>query len=474
MKALVATLNRVTRFSLSVLLWAHALFDINIQRRLIWPIAHTLHVTAVEFVLLSLLILFSYLASTGFWPAVGNFLYIYFFPFVLLFYVAKWLIKLLLVVGRWLNPQAGPTTSSGEPRPKVATILRLPGSQTVGRVDTISDTSKLWHLLVRPVSRFTVLWCLLLLVATHIAIIWVALVVTLIHIGRFVVRLVRISLGSQTFFATLEEGVQKTADDWLAKLALVTRESPPTPDLRVLWQTVRNFELGVLALKNETLVARWAALLCGVFLGCVYVYMAFICSFAYYGIERLAGYGDTWPQLLITSLFIPFLLTDLPKVVPLRLLGGLQCAFVLSIGIGTITRYLRSHIHSLRTVATIVDVRFADETVKAKYEILKQKFESQTSQLNQFDVATYNALTSHQAALKEAKTQYEVGGLPAGSKEAINTAAESFNAALSSWLTWRNIYQGTQVGDQVAAEAKAVSDLAAVNTAVANMKQQLG
>ena len=125
-------------------------------------------------------------------------------------------------------------------------------------------------------------------------------------------------------------------------------------------------------------------------------------------------------------------------------------------------------------MATIIDVRFADETVKAKYEILKQKFESQTSQLNQFDVATYNALTSHQAALKEAKTQYEVGGLPAGSKEAINTATESYNAALSSWLTWRNIYQGTQVGDQVAAQAKAVSDLAAVNTAVANMKQQLG
>jgi hypothetical protein len=159
---------------------------------------------------------------------------------------------------------------------------------------------------------------------------------------------------SGTFFERLEEAIQTTANDWLAKLALVTRESPPTPALRVLWQTITNVELGVLALNDESLVSRWAALLCGVFLGCVYVYMAFVSSFVYYGIERLTGYGDTWPQLLVTSLFIPFLLTDLPKVVALRLLGGLQCAFILSVGIGTITRYLRSYVHSLRTVATVV------------------------------------------------------------------------------------------------------------------------
>ena len=441
---------------------------------MIWGIADAIHVTAVELALLSLLILFSYLASTGFWPAVGNFLYIYFFPFVLLFYVAKWLVNLLIVVGRWINPQTGNTAPPGDRRPKVVTILQLPGSQTVKRVDTISDKSTVWHVLIRPVSRFTVLWCFLLLVATHKAIIWAALIVVLIHIGRFVVRLARMFLGTNTFFETLEEGVQKTADDWLAKLALVTRESHPTPELRVLWQTVRNFELGVLALKNETLVARWAALLCAVFLGCVYMYTAFVCSFAYYGIERLAGYTDTWPQLVITSLFVPFLLTDLPKVVPLRLLGGLQCAFVLSIGIGTITRYLRSHIHSLRTVATIVDVHFSDETVKAKYEILKQKFESQTRQLNEFDVETYNTLISHQAALQTAKAQYEVGDLPAGSKETINTAAEAYNEALSSWFTWRNIYQGTQAGDQMVARAKAESNLNALYTAIANMKMATG
>ena len=118
----------------------------------------------------------------------------------------------------------------------------------------------------------------------------------------------------------------------------------------------------------------------------------------------------------------------------------------------TITRYLRSYVHSLRTVATIVDVRLADEAVKAKYEILKEKFESQTNQLNDFDGETYNALTLHQTALKEAKAEYGVGGLSPDSKEAINSAVEAYNIAISSWFIWRNIYQGTQAGDQVAAQ----------------------
>jgi hypothetical protein len=78
MKAIGATLNKITRFSLSLLLWAHALFAINIHSSLVWRVAHAIHLTAAEFVLLSLTILFSYLASTGFWPAVGNLLYIYF------------------------------------------------------------------------------------------------------------------------------------------------------------------------------------------------------------------------------------------------------------------------------------------------------------------------------------------------------------------------------------------------------------
>jgi hypothetical protein len=469
MKAIGKTINKATRFALSLLLWAHAVFAINIQSPTVLRIAQVLHLTVAEFVLLSLTIVFSYLASTGFWSAVGNLLYIYFFPFVLLFYAAKWALKLLLVIGRWLNPKTDGVILADKQRPALLVGLRLPGPQKITTVDAIQDQSVRLHLLFRPVRRFTLLWCLLLLLATHTAVIWVALMVILIHIARFFVRLVRVFLGSRTFFERLEEGIQRVADDWLAKIAHVTSDSPPTPELRALWQSIRNFELGILALKDGALLSRWATLLGGVFLGCVYVYVAFVSSFVYYGIERLAGYGDTWPQLLTTALFIPFLLGDLPKLAVLRLLGGLQCLIVLSIGIGTVTRYLRSYVRSLRTVAATVDSRFADDTVKAQYEALKQKFESPTQQLSKFDGDTYDTLALHQTALERAKEQYRSGALPVGSKEAINAATQAFNVAFSSWIAWRNILQCIVKGDQVAAQTKAECDLSLLNKAMTNM-----
>jgi hypothetical protein len=470
LKTFGTNLNRITRFALSVLLWAHALFAINIYSQLIWRIAKAVDLTAIEFLLLVLLVVFSYLASTGFWAAIGNLLYIYFFPFVLIFYIAKWTIKLLPAINRWLNPQSNTALQAHDRNWNlVVTTLRLPGSIPTRRIATIDEKSRVWPLLFRPLVRFTVLWCFLVLVATHKPILWVVLSIVLIHIARLVFRLIRFALISTRGLRSLEENIQRNVDEWLAKLAFVTTESPPTQDLRNLWQMLRNFELGVRALKNEALVSRWAALLCGVFLGCVHIYVSFLCSFAYYGIERLGGYGDSWPQLLVISVFIPFLATHLPKAIPLELLAGLQCTFVLSIGVSTVARYLRSQLRTLKTVATVVDARFSDGSIEGKYEILKQKFERPVSQLNEFDVDTYNALIAHQSALEQVKLKYAGGGCDPDAKAAINVAAEAYNTALSSWLRWRNITHGMVVGDAAPAKAKVVSDLAVLNTAMASM-----
>src|SRR5450759_5381818 len=83
--------------------------------------------------------------------------------------------------------------------------------------------------------------------------------------------------------------------------------------------------------------------------------------------------------------------TDLPRGVSFKLLVGLQCTLMLTIGIGTITRYLRVRLHqSLKTVATVVEVKLSDENVKGKYDILKEKFEASTR--DQADVPTGGTL----------------------------------------------------------------------------------
>jgi hypothetical protein len=70
-------------------------------------------------------------------------------------------------------------------------------------------------------------------------------------------------------------------------------------------------------------------------LGSRYVYIALLFSFTYYGIARVSGVLYSWTDALIASLFIPFFVTELPKLPVFRILGGLHCSLILAIGFGT-------------------------------------------------------------------------------------------------------------------------------------------
>ena len=96
------------------------------------------------------------------------------------------------------------------------------------------------------------------------------------------------------------------------------------------------------------------------------------------------------------------------------------------------------------------------------------------NQINAFDGQTYDTLVTSQAALDEAKKQFAAGKLPAGSKDVINGAGTSYEAARSAWMTWRDIYQGTKPGDQAAAQAALTADMSSLAVAIANVVKLTG
>lgn len=180
----------------------------------------------------------------------------------------------------------------------------------------------------------------------------------------------------------MEDVIRKSLETTLEKLAIVTDESPPTPELKSLWTSVKAFESGVRFLENERLVSKWAWLFCGAFLGSVYRYLSLLFSFAYFGVARASGTLLSWPECIVTSLFIPCLIGDLPRVVALKLLGGIHCTLIVTVGTGTIFRYFRRRLESIRSVATIVGVRLADQTIRDKFSILDGKFGQTTPSPN--------------------------------------------------------------------------------------------
>ena len=90
-----------------------------------------------------------------------------------------------------------------------------------------------------------------------------------------------------TWFERVGQAIRQRTEDTLAKLSMVTDESPPSKELQNLWNQVKLFEQGVRFLENDAVVSKWTWLFCGSFLALVYLYLAFVFSFAYYGIARV-------------------------------------------------------------------------------------------------------------------------------------------------------------------------------------------
>jgi hypothetical protein len=228
--------------------------------------------------------------------------------------------------------------------------------------------------LSKPLRRFTLLWCILLLLTTHPLMLKIALAIVVIHIGFALFAVFRVTVFSAGVLSNLEVNIRASTESLLSKILFVTSETEATPDLRNTWTSIAGIRTGLLFLQNGQLVSRWVVVLGSAFLGCVYIYLALLFSFAYYGIARVQSVALTWPDSFVTSLFIPFAFGDLPRNVWLKLVGGIHCTTILAVGTGTIINYVTRKAEELRKVAIGLNERFADEEVRARLLILEEKF----------------------------------------------------------------------------------------------------
>ncbi len=105
------------------------------------------------------------------------------------------------------------------------------------------------------------------------------------------------------------------------------------------------------------------------------MYLAFLFSFAYYGIAKVNHLSYSWSDALVASIFIPLFVSDLPKLLVIKVLAGLHVLLVVTVGLGTIVGYLRRKLDSVQKAATDLRTRFEDKDLKEKYSILERQFD---------------------------------------------------------------------------------------------------
>jgi hypothetical protein len=377
MARVAESIRRATTFLVAVLLWTHALLFLNIQSPAIHGAARLLRLTSSEIALFALLLSFSFLAASGFWRTLRSLAYIYFFPFVLSMYLLYLCFVLVRATHRWLSTQGRPRL--GEVPVLEQRALTIPQAQSTGP-ETAGKPSRnvaeLVHFLARPFRRFTFLWCILLVVATHAAIVWLSLVIVLIHLARRIGLILKMLLFSDPWLREVGARILSNLNSLLAGLAAVTGESSPTAELKNLWNQLSSYRRILDFLRDPYVLSRWAWVLGIAFLGSVYIYMAVLFSFGYYGIARVSGVQYPWPDALVTSVFIPFFISDLPKMLALKVLGGIHCSLVVVVGVGTIMNFLRRKLDAVCAASVEISNRLREPEIHKKYLILEEKFSS--------------------------------------------------------------------------------------------------
>jgi hypothetical protein len=379
MASLLDRARRATTLLLAAFLWLHALFFLPVQPTLIAKCARVLRLAPSEAVLFALLVIFSFLAASGFWKTVGSIAYIYGFPFVLLGYTFWWGFRLMRATNRWLMARSPspPIVRSLVIARNAAPIVPVAASGARTPVTSRTTAAEILQFLLRPFRRFMLLWCILLLVTTHTAVVWLCLIVVLAQLARQIFIILKLLVFSPWLgeaFTRIGPALLTPLNNALVGLAKVTRDATPTKELRDLLNQVNVWRTFVDFLKDPYLLSRWAWILTIVFLATVYAYIASLFSFAYYGIARVSGVPCSWPDVFVTSIFFPFFFRDLPRALGVRVLSGLHCVLLVGVGIGTIMNFLRRKLDDIRTAAMEASNRFTEQPVHEKYIILEEMF----------------------------------------------------------------------------------------------------
>jgi hypothetical protein len=366
-------------------LWLHAIFFWAPHTRILAVLSHYIHLTLSETILFVLLLLFSILCSSGWWSTVKSALYIYCFPFVLLGRFFVLLFLALKGINAWFSRDQpaddGPTLAelitlpsptAPVPRPSVAqpvvsATLAIPAATVAKkRFTTLS-------MVARPFTRFTVLWCALLIFATHKLALWLSFAVVLCVLALRILTILKLTLFSRSWLEKIGAALYTRLNVMLGMLAAVTPKTEVTKELRDLWRQLGLWERVARFLGNKYLLSRWASLLVGAFYVCIYVYIALLFSFVYFGIARVCGLGLPWSDAAVDSIFIPVYVTELPKTFFMRLAGGVQWTLIVVVGFGTFWNYFHKRLDAVHTGAMEIGGLLTDDEVRARYKLLESK-----------------------------------------------------------------------------------------------------
>jgi len=368
----------VLRFVAGVAFWLHALLLIYIPTPPISLLAAKFHLKAAEFLIIFLLGLFTGLWSYGVKRFTVDLVYIYFFPFVFLYYLVRTLFTGGVFVYRLFRPR---TETTGAADAATAAKKGIQASDEARKeLPGAARKGILWKnvliSLTRPIRQFSLLWCLLLLLSSNRVLIWTALVVVLFHLLKLLWKVLGLAVFSIKWLMRIEEDIRNFAESLLTRVAALPRDLELTQDLRVLVGKAVALRLGVQLLRNRREISIGIVVVSLCAFTVLYLYLALLFSFAYYGIARVESIPYSWSLALVTSIFIPAAYTDLPPNLWMKFVGGTHWFVVVILGVGVVIAYFQKKLQEVYRVAEVLRDRFEDPEMRTAIDALQEKLKA--------------------------------------------------------------------------------------------------
>lgn len=378
MSTFLRNIRVVVRFVAAVLFWLHALFLFYIPAPPIRRWAASLNLNLSEAIVILLLAVLTALSSYGIRKFSVDIAYIYFFPFVALYHAGQLLVSILASARQTSRTQEKATAAVAAPG-HVAVQGEL-GSEIPKRLAVGKRSSLSWSALIanasKPLRQFALLWCLLLLLSSKHALVWLALVVVLLQLSRALYRALTGAVFSLKWLSSIEDEIRTNTQGLLQKLMAVADDVGVDQALKDLVQRAVGVRTALQLLQNRRRV--WVvvsiASICTVVV--LHLYFSLFFSFAYYGVALVQSIEYSWGESLVNSVFIPFLVSTLPRNIWLKLLGGIQCTLIIAMSFGALFAYVQRKLDAVYDVTQELNARFEAAEVKAKLDRLQQRLTS--------------------------------------------------------------------------------------------------
>lgn len=337
------------------------------------PLLRTIQPPAyLDTLILALVIAFySYFAEYEWLSIFADCIYVYLWPCIIVVKLSWLSIK---IVYRWLKSNLIVHSPGLITRPIRAVVPTINAAQEPEKPKEELHAARSVAAWVRkPFTEFSLLWSLIILTTGNRVIIVIATTVALYCAGRAMYELWDFTSDASswieklkgTFASRIATHVgQVRAWEEMTQIDEVTKAANALKMLESIFMFIAD---------NKRFLTKVTAGFSIVVSLIFYCYISFVFSCAYVGMAKIQGLPTNWPDFFVTSLFIPIAFTNLPRNVPIELIGGLQAVAILALGWNIFVRHMNNGFKRVALAASELRGPFEDRVLKVKYALIEEQ-----------------------------------------------------------------------------------------------------